>query len=81
VFSGKGLVAAAKSSYALAKTNLADVFVFHLLWWLINIVVGLAVLMTCCLAFFVDPIVSCMIILPVRMLSEIILWRKLKPAP
>lgn len=79
VLAKRGLVDAAKSSYALVKANLANVFLFHLVWMIIGIVVGIATLITCCFAIFVDPIVSCMILLPVRMLSEIILWKQLKP--
>jgi hypothetical protein len=79
VLGKKGLIDAVKNSYALARTNLSDVFLFHLVWLTIGIVVGIATIFTCCFAIFVDPIVSCMILLPVRLCSEILFWKKLKP--
>lgn len=81
VFSKKGIVDAVNSSYALVKKNLANVFLFHLVWLMISIAVGLATLITCCLSIFLDPIVSCMILLPIRMLSEIVFWKQLKMTP
>jgi hypothetical protein len=79
VLGKRGLIDAIKNSYALARANLSDVFLFHLVWLTIGVLVGIATIFTCCLAIFVDPIVSCMILLPVRLCSEILFWKKLKP--
>ena len=74
----KGIISAARSSVELFRNNMGQVILFHIIWLLIGIVAAVMTFLTCCMAFFVAPIVSYLMILPVRLLSEIILWKELK---
>ncbi|MEA3254430.1 MAG: hypothetical protein U9Q22_01180 [Candidatus Altiarchaeota archaeon] len=74
----QGLISAVNNSLELFRNNKGQVLMFHLAWFLISIVVGVLTLITCCMAIFVGPILSYLLVLPVRLLSEIIFWKELK---
>ncbi|MBN2013967.1 MAG: hypothetical protein JW778_02195 [Candidatus Altiarchaeota archaeon] len=77
VLSNRGLMDAVRNSVEIVKNNAGKVFVFHLIWLLISLVLAVLAFFTCCLAFIVGPAISYLLILPVRLFSEILLWRSL----
>ena len=80
IVAGKGLISAAKSSFALVKSNPLGVLLFILLWGIIEILVVLPIhilfICTVCLipvAFAITPLV----ITPIMWISKLILWKEL----
>ncbi|NYZ76501.1 hypothetical protein H0N98_04590 [Candidatus Micrarchaeota archaeon] len=79
VLGGRGIFGAMSRSIRLVMSNLWDVFVFSILWFLIRMGVGVLNLMLMCticlipLTFVTIPF----IVEPVELMSKVVLWRKL----
>jgi hypothetical protein len=80
VLGGSGIMEAGVKSAKLVTSNLGVVVVYALIWFLINIVVGLLTVLLICticllpLAYLIHPL----LVTPIELLSKIILWRRLK---
>lgn len=79
VLTHRGLIEAVRNSYRIVRSHLSEVIVFHLFWIAVGVVSFITILITCCLSIFVAPILNNLLILPVRLCSEIMLWKRLKP--
>ncbi len=81
VVGGKGLLGAIGASYGRVMANVVPCFLFNLVWWLLQIAIGLltTVLICCtlCLAYPVAIIVSPLIVAPVMWISKLMLWKEL----
>ncbi len=77
VLTDKGLVDAIKKSINLSIKNPWSVILFHILWLITDFILWLLAVILCCTTFFIVPAFSLLLILPIRLLSEIILWKKL----
>lgn len=75
-----GILQAGVKSAKLVTSNIADVIVYAIIWFLIGIGVGVFTLLMMCticllpIAYLIPPL----IVAPIELLSKIILWRRLK---
>lgn len=72
-----GLLQAAKNSIRILKANLFEVFLFHFIWFTLGVVLFFLSILACCFSGIVGSIVAALVLLPIRLLSEIVLWRQL----
>lgn len=76
---GKGIIEAVSSSYTMVLKNIIPVFIFGIIWFLLNIVVSLASMLlacTICLMPFVVAIQP-LIVTPIYYFSLVLLWKEL----
>ena len=77
VLRDKGMITAMKNSIILAFEHPVPIIMFHLLWLALSLPLLLLFLHVCCMGFLLKPFVTFFVFLPVRVLSEIYLWRVL----